>query len=85
MVMNEAALATLAAGLPRRFADRLPAPGLDGLELMACGGEWDDLLNLLVAALRKTHARVIRADVGSHATWRNLTVNGGRVADPSSL
>jgi hypothetical protein len=36
--MNEATLATLTAGLPRRFAGRLPAPDLDGPESMARSG-----------------------------------------------
>ena len=31
--MTEAELATLAAGLPDRFAGRVPAPGLDGLNV----------------------------------------------------
>ena len=35
--MTEAELATLTAGLPERFADRLPAPDLDGLRSMARG------------------------------------------------
>jgi hypothetical protein len=56
--MTEAELATLTAGLPERFADRLPAPDLDGLRSMAHGGEWDELLDLLVQALRQTQASV---------------------------
>lgn len=58
MAMTEAELATLTAGLPERFADRLPAPELDGLRSMAHGGEWDELLDLLVQALRQTQAPV---------------------------
>lgn len=57
-MMTEAELATLTAGLPERFADRLPASDLDGLRLMASGGEWDELLDLLVAALEQTRAHV---------------------------
>src|SRR5437588_11712529 len=37
-MMNEATLATLSAGLPRRFAGRLPTPDLGGLESMARSG-----------------------------------------------
>ena len=58
MRMTEAELATLTAGLPERFADRLPRADLDGLRSMARGGEWDELLDLLVAALRATRAPV---------------------------
>ncbi|HEY3952783.1 MAG TPA: hypothetical protein VGM53_05365 [Streptosporangiaceae bacterium] len=56
--MTETELATLTAGLPERFADRLPAPELDGLRSMARSGEWDELLDLLVQALRQTQAPV---------------------------
>jgi hypothetical protein len=56
--MTEAELATLTAELPERFADRLPAADLDGLRSMARGGEWDELLGLLLAALRATRAPV---------------------------
>jgi hypothetical protein len=58
MSMTEAELATLTAGLPERFADRLPGADLDGLRSMARGGEWDELLDLLVAALRATRSPV---------------------------
>lgn len=58
MKMTEAELATLTAELPERFADRVPAPALDGLRSMARGGEWDELLDLLVAALVGTRAHV---------------------------
>ena len=58
MSLTEAELATLTAGLPERFADRLPEADLDGLRSMARGGEWDELLDLLVAALRATRARL---------------------------
>ena len=56
--MTESELATLTAGLPERFADRLPAPDLDGLRSMARGGEWDELLDLLVHALQQTQVPV---------------------------
>jgi hypothetical protein len=58
MAMTEAELATLTAGLPERFADRIPPLELDGLRSMARGGEWDELLDLLVQALRQTEAPV---------------------------
>jgi hypothetical protein len=58
MMMTEAELAELTAGLPERFADRVAASDLDGLRSMARGGEWDELLDLLIAALERTRARV---------------------------
>ena len=33
--------------------------------------------------LRRHGARVTRDLVGSHAAWRNLTIDGERVADPT--
>jgi hypothetical protein len=60
--MSEAELATVTAGLPERFADRLQGPDLDGLRSMARGGEWDELLDLLVAALRAARAPVTREE-----------------------
>ena len=54
MRMDEAQLATLTAGLPDVFANRLPEAELEGLRSMAAGGEWDELLDLLVAVLRQT-------------------------------
>ena len=44
--------------LPERYADRLPAQDLDGLRSMARGGEWDELLDLLIATLSGTQAPV---------------------------
>jgi len=56
--MNEAELAGRTARLPEIFADRLPAGDLAGLRSMARGGEWDELLDLLIAALRVTRAPI---------------------------
>jgi hypothetical protein len=56
--MNEAELAGRTARLPELFADRLPAGDLAGLRSMAGGGEWDELLDLLIAALRVTAAPI---------------------------
>lgn len=60
--MSEADLATRTATLPELFADRVPASALDGLRSMADGGEWDELLDLLVAALRQTGAAISAAE-----------------------
>ncbi len=56
--MNEADLATRTATLPELFADRLPASALDGLRAMAGGGEWGELLDLLIATLQQTGTAV---------------------------
>ena len=56
--MNEAELAGRTARLPEVFADRLPASDLRPLRSMAGGGEWDELLDLLIIALRETGASV---------------------------
>jgi hypothetical protein len=58
MRMDEAQLATLTAGLPEMFANRLPEAELEGLRSMAAGGEWDELLDLLVAVLQQTRTVV---------------------------
>jgi hypothetical protein len=52
--MSEAELATMTAELPEVFAARLPPADLAGLRSMASGGEWEELLDLLVSALRHT-------------------------------
>jgi hypothetical protein len=56
--MNEADLAARTALLPELFAGRLPDSALDGIRSMASGGEWDELLDLLLAALTQTGAVV---------------------------
>jgi hypothetical protein len=56
--MNEAELAGRTARLPEVFADRLPASDLRPLRSMARGGEWDELLDLLIMALKETQASV---------------------------
>jgi hypothetical protein len=61
--MNEAELAGLTARLPEMFADRLPASDLRPLRSMAGGGEWDELLDLLLLALRETRAPVTAAEL----------------------
>ena len=56
--MNEPGLAQRTFELPEVFADRLPESTLRALRSMARGGEWDELLDLLVAALRQTVSAV---------------------------
>jgi hypothetical protein len=61
--MSEAELATRTAELPDVFAARLPAADLAGLRSMASAGEWEELLDLLVSALRHTRAPVASGEV----------------------
>ena len=56
--VNEAELATRTYELPEIFADRVSEGALKGLRSMARGGEWDELLDLLIAALRRNKAEV---------------------------
>lgn len=56
--MNEPGLAQRTFELPEVFADRLPESTLRALRSMARGGEWDELLDLLLAALRQTVSAV---------------------------
>lgn len=58
MNRSEAELAAQTKRLPEIFADRVPAADLAGLRSMADGGEWDQLLDLLIAALRVTGAGI---------------------------
>ncbi len=60
--MNEHELATRTYELPEMFADRVPADELDSLHSMAEGGEWGELLDLLVAGLLFTGAAVTRVE-----------------------
>jgi hypothetical protein len=56
--VNESGLAQRTFELPEVFADRLPERTLRALRSMARGGEWDELLDLLVEALRETGSAV---------------------------
>jgi hypothetical protein len=56
--VNEPGLAQRTFELPELFADRLPESTLRALRSMARGGEWDELLDLLLAALRQTVSAV---------------------------
>lgn len=58
MIENEAELATVTKRLPEMFAGRVRAVDFDGLRSMADAGEWGELLDLLVAALRVTNAAI---------------------------
>ena len=61
--MNEAELAGLTAELPERFAGRVSDSSLRNLQSYADAGEWDELLDLLVAALKSTGAHLSRKEL----------------------
>lgn len=52
MTSSEAELAARTKRLPDRFANRVRSADLEGLRSMASGGEWGELLDLLIAALQ---------------------------------
>lgn len=59
---SEAQLATRTARLPHVFAGRLPGEDIASLRSMAAGGEWGELLDLLVVSLRESGAPVSTAE-----------------------
>lgn len=56
--MNEAEVIERAQALPELYADRVPPVDLDGLRSMASAGEWQELVDLLMASLSNTQATV---------------------------
>jgi hypothetical protein len=56
--VNESEVIEHAETLPERFADRVRPEDLDGLRSMAGAGEWQELVDLLVASLGLTRAPV---------------------------
>ena len=78
MIANEAALAARTKRLPDLFADRVQGVDLDGLQSMAWGGEWAELLDLLIAALRLNGATITAEE---HDLLRDLLTGWGLPAD----
>jgi hypothetical protein len=56
--VTEAEVAGRMQALPELYADRVPPVDLDGLRSMASAGEWQELVDLLIASLGKTQANV---------------------------
>ncbi len=85
--MNDAELATLTAGLPELFADRIAEPMLEILRSYAGAGEWGEELDLLVYELKQAGARVGRDELDKLRTaftgWEIPTgiLDGLNVAD----
>ena len=56
--MNEADVIQRVEALPDRYSDRVRPQDLDGMRSMADGGEWQELMDLLIASLNVTRAPV---------------------------
>jgi len=56
--VNEADVIQRVEALPDRYADRVRPQDLDGMRSMADGGEWKELVDLLIASLSLTRAPV---------------------------
>jgi hypothetical protein len=56
--VNEADVIQRVEALPDRYADRVRPQDLDGMRSMADGGEWQELVDLLIASLSSTRAPV---------------------------
>jgi hypothetical protein len=56
--VNEADVIQRVEALPDRYANRVRPQDLDGMRSMADGGEWQELVDLLIASLRLTRAPV---------------------------
>ena len=73
--MNEADVIQRVEALPDRYADRVRPQDLDGMRSMADGGEWQELMDLLIASLNVTRAPVTadeRNELGSLAQAMDL-------------
>jgi hypothetical protein len=60
--MKESEVIERVEGLPERYAGRVRLEDLDGMRSMAGGGEWQELVELLVASLGLTQASVSAAE-----------------------
>jgi hypothetical protein len=56
--VNEADVIQRVEALPDRYASRVRPEDLDGMRSMADGGEWQELVDLLIASLSLTRAPV---------------------------
>lgn len=60
--MNESEVIERVEALPELYADRVRPEDLDGMRSMAGAGEWQELIDLLVASLGLTRAPVTAAE-----------------------
>jgi len=56
--VNESEVIERAEALPDRYANRVRPQDLDGMRSMADGGEWQELVDVLIASLAMTQAPV---------------------------
>ena len=56
--MNESEVIEHTEALPDRYASRVRPEDLDGMRSMAEGGEWQELVDVLIASLTLTQAPV---------------------------
>jgi hypothetical protein len=56
--VTEAEIIERAEALPDRYANRVRPQDLDGMRSMADGGEWQELVDVLIASLAMTQAPV---------------------------
>ncbi len=56
--MKESEVIEHTEALPDRYANRVRPEDLDGMRSMADGGEWQELVDLLIASLTVTQAPV---------------------------
>lgn len=60
--MNESEVIERVEALPELYASRVRPEDLDGLRSMAGAGEWQELIDLLIASLGLTRAPVTAAE-----------------------
>jgi hypothetical protein len=60
--VNESEVIERAEALPGLYADRVRPEDLDGMRSMAGAGEWQELVDLVVASLGLTRAPVTAAE-----------------------
>jgi hypothetical protein len=56
--VNESEVIESVEALPARYASRVRPEDLDGMRSMAGAGEWQELVDVLIASLRLTRAPV---------------------------
>jgi hypothetical protein len=60
--VKESEVIERAKALPDRYANRVRPQDLDGMRSMADGGEWQELVDVLIASLAMTQAAVTSSE-----------------------
>ena len=71
--VNESEVIELTEALPDHYADRVRPEDLDGMSYRRPGGEWQELVDLLIASLALTQAPVT---AGERDELRSLAMHG---------